>query len=912
MTVVPGDRLGPYEITAKLGEGGMGEVYRARDARLERDVAIKVLPAAFVADPERLARFEREAKLLAQLNHPSIAQIYGMEASGEAHALVMELVEGPTLADRLAQGASPLDESLFIARQIAEALEEAHEKGIVHRDLKPQNVKASKEGKTKVLDFGLAKAMDPAAGSASLTAGDLARSPTLMQSPTLTAAHGTQLGVILGTAAYMAPEQARGGSVDKRADIWAFGVVLFEMLTGQRLFAGETVSDTLAAVLRAEIDWAALPAATPRPVRDLLRRCLERNPKNRLHDIADARIVIAEALAGGHPEPAPSGVLATPPPVAARRGWRLGAAGAAVGLAAGILLATLWMGRTATGRPAPALTQLAVDLPAGSGLVRGLAISPDGRQIALALRGADGELALWVRPLDSLEARKLPGTAGARFPFWAPDSRRIGYFTPQGLAWTDLAGGPPFEVAPTSTVENVRGGAWGADDVILYAPTFTGPLLAVSAKGGASTPATRIPESGAIGTHRFPSFLPDGRRFLFYASAGTGTEPGSLYLGRVGSLESKLLGPANSAAVFAEPGYLLYARGESLVAQRFDAAREELVGDSRSLGIALGSSLNISGLRSIAVSSGGTLVYRNDRRGTTEVVRVDRQGRDLGEPIDARPLWHYAPRLAPNQSLLALSQLEPRSGNGEVWIHDLARKLASRLTLGAGDDYLATWVRPESREVIYSSGRTKAPGGLYRLAIDRPGEGRLTVPGQLYQNPCSVTPDGRRLVFERTDGQGKQSLWIRDLEGQAEATPIGDAAASEFSADLSPDGRWLAFVSDATRSWEVYIRRLDDSAGAIRISNEGGLQPVWRADGRELFYVDPRGRLLAVPIAAGDPPRPGAPAILFDSHLEEAVDRQYDVFADGQSFVLNRALTTGDTPTVVVLDWAALLDRKAP
>jgi Tol biopolymer transport system component len=902
-----GSRLGPYEVAGKLGEGGMGEVWRATDSRLKRDVALKVLPAAFTADAERLARFEREAQVLAQLHHSNIASIFGLEEADGTRALVMELVEGPTLAERLAAGPLPVEDALAVALQIAQALEEAHGKGIVHRDLKPQNVKAPAGGTVKVLDFGLAKAMEGGGGAAS--GGGPLTSPTLMNSPTLTAVHGTQLGTILGTAAYMAPEQAKGMAADRRADIWAFGVVLYEMLAGGSLFAGDSVGDTLAAVIRAEIDLGRLPAATPHAIRGLIRRCLERNPRNRLHDIADARIVLEEVLAGRSDEPAtgPAGRSAAPAP---RRRWLLAAAGLAAGLALGIAIATLWLGRADAESIEPPLTRLEVQLPEGAGLVRGLSISPDGRRLAFAARGADGRIALWVRPLDALEARQLPGTEGARYPFWAPDSRRVAYFSPRGLAWTDTEGGAPLEVAQTSSIENVRGGAWGADDVILYTPHFTGPILAVPAKGGASAPATRLTGSGEMGTTRFPSFLPDGHRFVFYASAGTGTEPGTLHLGRVGSLEAKLLGPANSAALYAAPGYLLYARGDAIVAHRFDDRRGELVGTPQSLGITMGSSLNVSGLRSIAVARGGMLLYRNDRRGTTELVTVDRAGRELEGLESTASTWHYAPRLSPDERSLAVSHLDVRSGFGEIWVHDLARRLAVRLTLGTGDDYMPTWL-PGGREIIYASTRT-TPGDLYRVALERPGEGRLWVRGTTYQGPCTVTPDGKRLVFERADAQGRTALWVKDLDGDAEATRLGSGTAAEFSADVSPDGRWLAYVSDATREWEVYVRRLDGSGGAIRISPDGGMQPLWRKDGRELFYLDPRGRLVAVPIVPGEPLQPGAAEPLFAAGLEEATDRQYDAFADGQRFVLNRTEDADSSPLLVVLDWRALLARSSP
>jgi Tol biopolymer transport system component len=892
-----GTRLGAYEIVARLGAGGMGEVYRAKDTKLGREVAIKVLPPDVARDAERLGRFRREAQLLASLNHPNIAAIYGLDEADDKLFLVLELVEGEDLSTRLKRGPIPIDEALELAKQIALALEEAHDKGIVHRDLKPANVKLTADGKVKVLDFGLAKAYSSDASSGgSFDSGN---------SPTMTHA-ATMAGMILGTAAYMSPEQARAKNVDKRADIWAFGVVLHEMLTGEPLFHGETVSDTLAAVLTREFDPKALPAATPSAIRRLLRRCLERNPKNRLHDIADARIVVEEVLLGGAEEP---GATATSPARAPSRPAWLWPTVAAVVLLVGVA-AGRWSARPGSDHGAPILTQFEIHAPEGAGFVRGFAFSPDGRKIAFTARGADGRITLWVRTLDALEARQLPGTAGARFPFWAGDSRRIGYFCPDGLAWIDSSGGSPLVVAPTGPVQNVRGGTWGADDVILFAPTYTGPISAVRANGGAVTPATRIPEGGAIGTNRFPSFLPDGRRFVYYAAAGTGTEPGSLHLGRVGSLDAKLLGPAHSTAIFAPPGYLIYARGESMVAHRFDDEREDLVGEPVPIISSMGSSLTVSGLRSVAVSSNGTLIYRNDKRGSTQIVWVDRTGREVGAVLGGPSVWHYGPRLSPDGRFLAISHLETRSGLGEIWIHDLARNLANRLTMGAGDDYLPTWVRPDGREIVFSSGRTKGQTGLYLIAPDQPGEGRLWLAGETAPLPSGTTPDGRRVVLERTDAKGQVSLWVRNLVGQGEATRIGSASASESAADVSPDGRWLAFVSDLTRSPEVYIRRLDGSGGAIRISNEGGFQPRWGPDGRELFYVDANGRMVAVAITGSDPLQPGAPTPLFDARLEDASDRQYDVSPDGQRFLLNRSSTADSAPIAVILDWLALLDRK--
>ncbi|HVR29938.1 MAG TPA: protein kinase, partial [Thermoanaerobaculia bacterium] len=724
----------------------------------------------------------------------------------------------------------------------------------------------------------------------------------------------TVQGMILGTAAYMAPEQAKGMAVDKRADIWAFGVVLYEMLVGGSLFAGDSVGDTLAAVLRADIDLGKLPPETPAAIRSLLRRCLERNPKNRLHDIADARIVLEEVVAGKHDEPGWSGVAASASASAGAGAgrWRLAAAaGVVAGLLLGLAGTALWLARGAGERAAPALTQFEVRAPEKTGLVSGLAISPDGRKIAFVGRGEDGRTALWVRSLDTLEARKLPDTVDARYPFWAPDSRRLAFFSQRSLKWIDSLGGSPLEIASTPSVQEVRGGAWGADDVLIYAPTFTGPLFSVSGRGGQSQPATRLPDDGSMGTTRFPSFLPDGRRFVFYSSPGSGTEPGSIHLGRLGSLDAKTLGPATSTAVYAPPGYLLYARGDALVAHRFDEEREELVGEPTPLGVPMGGSISVAGQRSLGVAANGTLAYRTDKRSATQIVWVDRAGNLIEAVTDAESSWHYAPRLSPDGRSLLVAQYQARGKLGEAWVHDLERKVANRVTFGEGDTYMAIWTRPDGREILFNSVRPGNSGGIFRIARDRPDQERLWLSGTIYQAPVSATPDGRRILLERSGATGQVELWLRDLDGEGDEVRLTAEGTGEFTGDISPDGTWVAFASDVTRNWEIYIRRLDGAGGAIRISSGGGSQPLWRRDGRELYYLDTLGRLVAVPIAAGDPLRPGPPETLFAARLEESADRQYDVAADGQRFLLNRSLTSDTAPLVVVLDWTALLERGA-
>ena len=877
----------------------MGEVHRATDTKLGRDVAIKVLPAEVAQDADRMARFEREAKLLASLNHSNIAHVYGFESAtlddgSSAHFLAMELVPGEDLAERLKQGAVPLDEAIAIAKQVAEALEEAHEHGIVHRDLKPANVKLTPDGRVKVLDFGLAKAWQ-GPGTAS---SDLSQSPTLAHT-------GTAAGLILGTAAYMSPEQARGRPVDKRADIWAFGALLYEMLSGRPLFAGDTVSDVLASVLRQEIDWKALPPSVSAELRRLLARCLERNPKNRLHDIGDARIAIDEVVAG---KDTSADAIAVP----ARGGrsvWLLGAGALGAGLLLGLLLTHGVASRSGARNDPPFHAEFQIGAPDHTSLVSGMALSPDGEKLAFAARGEDGRTALWIRALAAREAKMLPGTTDARHPFWSPDGRKIGFFAQNRLKVTELFGGQPQVVAETSSTLDTRGGAWGAGDVILFAPSFVGPLLSVPARGGKVEAATRIAEGSGIGTQRFPSFLPDGKRFLFYASTGTGIEPGTLWLGQLGSLDSKRLAPVTSMGIWAAPGYVIYVTGDSLVAHRFDDRRNELVGDPAPLGITLAGTVAVSGLRSLTAASNGLLAYRDDKRGATRLAVTDRSGIERQALAGESDTFHYAPRLSPDGRRLVHCRYEPGSTSGGLWLHDIERQVETQLTFDEGDDTLSAW-SPDGREIAYSSiGSKPGTSGIFRIATDRPGQGRLLLQADTFASPEAWTPDGRRLVYSVTSRQGGGSLWIRSLDGDPSPRRLGQEHASEWGASLSPDGSWIAYTSDAARRWDVYVRALDGSSEELRVSAEGGFAPCWRRDGRELFYVDANGRLMAVPVLSLDPPRFGPPAALFAARIEEASDRQYDVFPDGQRFILNRSLVEEHEPIAVVLGWTARLEK---
>jgi Tol biopolymer transport system component len=881
-----GQTLSHYRVTAALGSGGMGEVYRATDTNLGRDVAIKVLPPEVAEDPERLGRFKREAHLLAALNHPNIAAIYGLEEADGKPFLALELVEGEDLKERLARGPIPVDEALEIATQVAEALEEAHDKGIVHRDLKPANIKLTPEGKVKVLDFGLAKAWGGDTGSGGSSA-DLSQSPTLAHT-------STQAGVILGTAAYMSPEQARGRPVDKRADIWAFGVVLLEMLTGRNAFSDATVSDTLASVLKSAPDLAALPPEVPRDVRRVLERCLRKNPKERFRDIGDVRL---ELVAPAEPPD----VVARPAGATSRRGaLRWLALGAAIGGA--LVAAIFWIrGGLATGGPPARTVRLEAAPPAGTRLERGLALSPDGSKIALVARDAKGQTAVWIRALDALEARRLPGTEGARLPFWSPDGRSVAFFASRQLLAVDLVGGAPRRVAETDQDSvDARGGAWSEGGTIVFAPTFTGPLLRVAADGsGPPEPATKL-EAGR-GTHRFPSLLPDGRHFLFYASAGSGIEPGELRLGELGSLETRKLAEASSAAVYIPTGHLVFARGETMLARPFDASRLEFVGEPVSIGIEIPTGSAISGLRSISASADGTLAYRADPSSATDLVWVDREGRDLGR-LGEPGSWKVAPRISPDGRRVVVGTYGAGSVNaGNLWILDAARGVGRPLTFDASDDANAIW-SPDGRRVAFDRAKSQDTFGLYVLTADAPQDVKeLVAPAKGWLGPDAWTPDGTQMLFERRGTPTGSDIFSVAADGSAEPKAWLATPFNESGADVSPDGRWVAYASDTGGSFNVYVKPLKGPGTPWQVSTAGGTSPRFSPRGDELFYRSLTNEIMAAPVSVSDGRfATAAPVSLFAAGIDDQ-QRDYDVTPDGTRFILARPADTADAPLVVVL-----------
>jgi Tol biopolymer transport system component/tRNA A-37 threonylcarbamoyl transferase component Bud32 len=870
-----GSRIGPYEITSALGAGGMGEVYRARATKLQRDVAIKVLLLAVANDPDRLARFSREAQVLASLNHPNIAHIHGLEESNGVTALVMELVEGEDLSQRIARGPIPLDEALPIARQIAEALEAAHEQGIIHRDLKPANVKVRPDGTVKVLDFGLAKAIDPNAAS----------NVSAMNSPTLSI-HATEAGIILGTAAYMSPEQAAGKTVDKRTDLWAFGVVLFEMLTGRQVFAGETVSHVLAAVLKDEPAWATLPADTPQPIRRLLRRALEKDRKRRFTDASSARLDIDDALGG-----APS-FDATAPPVQ----FRQGVARERVLVASTLmfLLTTIgsiaWILRPA---PTPAVLRFSVAAPEGMRIAT-YALSPDGRSLAFAAVASNGRRGLYVRPLDSTSAQPLSGTEDARAPFWSPDSRSIGFFAHSKLKTVEVSRGTVRTLCDAAGTRSF--GDWSVEGIILFSTEQTDPIQRVSAAGGTPEPVTKVGQRG----HTHPSFLPDGRRFLYYQGPLAGN--GEVRLASLDSTEDTLILNESGLARYTEPGYLVFIRGADVMAQRFDPLRRVLSGQAFSIGT-VGSSFdsNNPNASGFSVKSDGLFAFRGFEPEARELVWFERSGKRLSTVGD--PGIYGNVQFSPDGLRLAFQQTDVQAERTDVWVLDLARGLRTRLTVGAHkSNFVPVW-SPNGSSIALKA------DGMPFLWPTAGGTGEQL--SSVSFDPNSFTPDGRFIVYTTLNPQTNRDIGILPLFGDRKPSLFLQTVANETHGQISPDGTRIAYESTESGTPEIFVQSFPEGGQKIRASMAGGVQPRWRRDGRELFYLSPDNHLMAVPVQTMPDFQLGTPSALFQTRADFGggigTNAHYDVTADGKRFIIASRISGNDNPPVtVVVNWTAL------
>ena len=855
----------------------MGEVYRARDTKLGREVAIKILPQLFTNDPDRLARFEREARMLAALNHSHIGAIYGLEDAGDVRALVLELVEGETLADRIQRGPVPVAEALTLARQIADALDTAHDKGIIHRDLKPANIKITPAGVVKVLDFGLAKA----------AIGDGSR-PDLSQSPTVLG-DATREGIILGTAPYMSPDQARGKPVDKRTDIWAFGCVLYEMLTGRRPFPGETLSDVLAAILGREPDWALLPAATPDAIRRLLRRCLEKDETLRLRDIADARLDIDDARRElVSPRPAVTPVRRTE-----RFVWL-----AAVGVLS--LVAVAALARALRPTPAPPEVRLEINTPSVSdpGDLSSLAISPDGQTLVFGASG-DGAAQLWTRQLDSVEARPIPGTVDGAMPFWSPDGRSMAFYADGMLKRIDLAGGLVRTLAAATAGV---GGAWNREGVILFVQNPASQIMRISAEGGAAAAATRF-EGGHAG-HSFPHFLPDGRHFLYYVNGAPDIR--GVYVSELDGSAARKLFDAESAAVYAA-GHLLFVRGATLFAQGFNVSALESTGSPLPVATGVMGSMLAGTLVPLSATAGDVIAFRVGSAQTKhQFVWVDRSGKEIGAVGAPDEAMVGSPSGSPDVGSVAL--LRRVNGNSDVWLLDTRRGVLSRFTDHAREDIFPVWSRDGSR-IVYTSTRNGTVD-LYQKQTKGVGVEELLLTGGSEEIfACDWSPDGQFLLYQRRDAKTGFDLWVLPLRGGGKPFSVGQTEFDERDGQLSPDGKWIAYYSNRSGRYEVYVQPFPGSGAAVQVSTSGGAQVRWRSDGRELFYIALDGRLTATPIqnAADGQLAIGIPVPLFAAHVGsvlKTIGAQYVVSPDGQRFLMNGIVQGGNpTPIRLILNW---------
>jgi eukaryotic-like serine/threonine-protein kinase len=892
-----GQTISHYRVLEKLGAGGMGEVYRARDTRLGRDVAVKVVPEKFAADAERMARFRREAQVLASLNHPNLAAIYGFEDSGGIRALVMELVEGPTLAERVATGAIPLEEALPIARQIAEGVEYAHERGIVHRDLKPSNIKVTPDGAVKILDFGLAKALTGEA-----TASDIENSPTL-------SAIATRAGFLMGTAGYMSPEQAKGKAVDRRADIWAFGVVLFEMLAGKRLFTGETTSETLAEVLKAEPDWALLPAGTPQTIRSLLRRCLKKDPRQRLQSIGDARIALEEVLSG-----TPADASASLPPAGQRISasrwrralpWTLLAACAALSLALG----AVYFGRKAE---APRVLRFTIAPPENGDFGSALALSPDGTRLVFVAT-VNGKQTLWLRPLASLQAEPISGTEDGNFPFWSPDGGSIGFFASGKLKRVDLSSGSVEALCDVSA-GGARGGSWGSRGTILFAPDITKPLMKIASAGGTPSRATDLDASRQDRSHRWPVFLPDGRHFLFLEERGAGAEP-VIEAGLLDSEETRpiLNLPSDSSVAYA-PGFLLYSQNGSLVAQPFDPDRLKLTGAA----VPVASNVTPTGIVgptgyvAVSASATGLLAYRSSVSLVSQLTVVDRSGKTLNT---IGPVQGYSdPALSPDRERIMVRIPVPDNpGVDALWLVDVASGGLTRFTFDKADHPWPLW-SPDGAWIYFGSNASGAYN-IYRKRANGAASEELVRRSANLEAPADISRDGRYLLFSDISPETSSDIWYLPLEPGARAKIFLQTPALESQGRFSPDGRWVAYHSNENSpgDFEVFVAPFPPNGSKWQVSSNGGYWPVWSDDGRELYFAS-GSTLMAATVKTGAtfqflPPRPLFPIRPPEDLLDPRAD--YAVFPGGQKFLLNQLATReGNLPISVVANWTEELKRR--
>jgi len=891
MSPQAGSRLGPYELTAPIGAGGMGEVWRGRDTRLDRSVAVKLLPVGFAQDDERRQRFEREAKTISSLNHPHICTLFDVGHEGDAHFLVMELLEGESLADRLQQGPLPLDQVVKFGAQVSDALSAAHKQGIVHRDLKPGNVMLTKAG-AKLLDFGLARSGAGLGGVSGSTALPTEAKPL------------TSVGTVLGTFQYMAPEQLEGAEADPRTDIFALGALLYEMATARRAFEGKSKTSLIAAILSTQPPpISSVQPVMPPALDHVVKKCLEKDPDDRwqsAHDVASELRWIGEA---GSQAGVPT-TLSLRRRSRERLAWLLAAV---LGLAT-TGLAIVHLRRSAT----PGVTfHATLEPPAENVLIPfdelGIALSPDGRQLAFVAHAADGSRKIWVRDLAQMAARALPETAGAWYPFWSPDGRYLGFFADGKLKRIDLRGGSPRVVADAPSG---RGGSWGKDDVILFSPSIRTAIHRVSASGGTPTPVTRFdPETET--THRWPQFLPDGKHFLYLLRARVAGQPevGRLMLASLDSPEATMLIDDATNTAYVEPGYLLYGRSANLYAWRFDPESLRLIGQPAPIVEEKLSFWEPKNLVVFAASDSGVVVYLPEAVPKTALQWYDSGGRALGS---LGPSGFYRmPRISPDGKSVAFVLSESNQTLSDVWVLDLQYERRFRLTQKSGLFLLPAWSRDSAR--LMFACQPKGVQDLCVRSLREGGDAELLLGSPNWKNPGSWMPDGQSVLFSEQDPKTNFDIKILSLGDKPEPRVLLETPFNEGSPEVSPDGRWIAYISNETGRSEVNIRPVSGSFEQWQVSTGGGSQARWRGDSRELYYLAPDGYVMAVSIEAQPVFRPGTPRKLFQ--LPERPDRDTPIFEDvtpdGKRFLLNVPATARSSVGFhVIVNWPSLLGAR--
>ncbi len=896
MTLAAGSRLGPYEVMSALGVGGMGEVYRARDTRLDRTVAIKVLPSHLSQSPEFRQRFEREAKTISSLSHPHICALYDVGqavleedrrpapgAGRQISYIVMEYLKGETLTDRLAKGPLATEQVLRHAIEIADALDKAHRQGIVHRDLKPGNVMLTKSG-VKLVDFGLAKF----SASAPIT-------PGLSLLPTQEGANLTAEGTILGTFQYMAPEQLEGKEADARTDIFAFGAVLYEMATGQKAFSGKSQASLIASIIGSDPPpISSVQPMTPPALDRVVKTCLAKDPEDRWQTAHDVMLQLKWIAEGG----SQAGI---PAPLAARRrgrerlAWVVNALTAILAVAATLVVLQIR-------REPSRVIQSSINPPEKSRFSfedGPMALSPDGRRLAFVARAPEGKKLLWVRPLDALLAQPLAGTEGASFHFWSADSRFLGFFADGKLKRIDASGGSPETLcdAPQG-----RGGTWSRDGVILFAPTVGGPIYRVSSSGGSATPVTRVDPSRRETSHRWPCFLPDGRHFLYLVQG----EKGGLHVGSLDSKEEKLLLLANSNVAYAPPGYILFFRERTLRAQPFDAKRLQLTGEAFPLAEQVQSNAAFANAN-FSVSENGVLAYLGGAANLSQLVWLDRSGKRLGSVGEPADYWD--PRISHDGRRIAYV-INDAAGNGDIWLYDVSRRVATRFTFDPENDYAPVW-SPDDSRIVFTSYR-KGPGDLYQKVSTGAGSDELLLGSSSRKIPSGWSPDGRFLALHLLQPKTSWDILVFSL-GDRKLIPYLQTEFAEYGAQFSPDGRWVAYVSAESGRPEIYVQPFPGPGGKWQISTAGGSMPAWRRDGKELFYIAPDSKLMVARVRTGSTFEAEVPESLFESRQKSfggLTRRQYDVSPDGQRFLVNWAMEEeSSTPITLVQNWTAKARR---